>query len=130
MPETICSSILQLGQNIFRVGRMTDRVLEVVERRGNCNVSDPIEMNSDLVRFWVTDLLEGYQFELTDYKSFWRLTFRLFQGLLNVDVEIGADVLNLADIITRHAKKQERIRTLTETTGKATQKMELTTYPL
>jgi hypothetical protein len=95
-----------MDQNIFRVARTTDRVLEVVQRRENCNVNDSIEMNSDLVRFQVSDLLEGYQYGLTDYESFRRLTFHFFQGVLNVDVGIGADVVNLADVITRHAKNQ------------------------
>src|SRR5208337_2607921 len=113
MSEGICSSILQLDQNIFRVARMTDRVLEVVQRRGNCNVNDSIEMNADLVRFQVSDLLEGYQYELADYESFRRLTFHIFQGLLNVDVETAADAVSLADIITRYTKNQEKIRTLT-----------------
>ena len=126
MYDGICSSILQMDQNIFRVARTTDRVLEVVQRRENCNVNDSIEMNSDLVRFQVSDLLEGYQYGLTDYESFRRLTFHLCQGVLNVDVEIGADVVNLADIITRHAKNQKKIGTLTGTTRKATQEMELT----
>jgi hypothetical protein len=105
---------------------MTDRVLEVVQRGGNCNVNDSIEMNSDLVRFQVSDLLEGYQYRLTDYGSFRQLTFHLFQGVFNVDVEIGADAVNLAEIITRHAKNQEKIRTFAGTTRKATHELELT----
>jgi hypothetical protein len=108
MPEGICSSILQLDQNIFRVTRITDRELEVVQRRGNCKVDDSIETNSDLAQFRVSDLLGGYQYGLTDHESFRRLTFHHYQGVLNVDVEIGADAVNLAEIITRHAKNQEK----------------------
>ena len=67
-------------------------------------MNDSIEMDSDVVGFQVNDLLEGYQYRITDYESFRRLTFHLFQGVLEVDVEIVADVVNLAEIITRHVQ--------------------------
>ncbi len=111
MPEGICSSILQLDPNILCVARMTDQVVEVARRRGYYNTDDSVGENSDRARFQVSDLLKGYQYELTDHESFRRLTFHLDGDSLTADVDKKTDVLSLTEIIAKIVKNQEVLRT-------------------
>ena len=97
MDQGICSTILQLHSDILRVARVTGQVVDVVRRRDD--VDTTFGTKSETMRFRVTDLLEGYQYELADHESFIRLNFHLANGSLSIDVDKDADVIELADNI-------------------------------
>lgn len=106
MQEGICSLILQSDPAILRVARETDQMLEVLCKRGHPEI-DSIDSSLERVRFLVTDLLEGYQYELSDQGSFMRLTFHLDHAKLTVDADVRADIPSLAEDIAKLAENQK-----------------------
>jgi hypothetical protein len=97
MDQGICSTVLQLHSDILRVARVTDWVVDVGRRRND--VDTTFGTKSEAMRFRVSDLLGGYQYELADHESFIRLNFPLANGSLSVDVDKDADIIELADNI-------------------------------
>jgi hypothetical protein len=106
MLQGVSSLILQLDPNILCVARTTDQAVEVIRKREDFDMDDSIS-SLHPVRFHVTDLFRGYEYELTDYGSFRRLTFHLADALLTVDVGIRADVPSLTEDIANIVRNQE-----------------------
>lgn len=106
MQEGMCSLILQSDSRILRVARETDQMLEVLCKRAHPEI-DCIDSTPERLRFHVTDLLEGYQYELSDHELFRRLTFHLTDAKLTVDVDVRANIPDLAEDVAKLAKNRK-----------------------
>jgi hypothetical protein len=80
-------------------------MLEVFCKRGHPEIHS-IDSTPERVRFHVTDLLEGYQYELVDHELFRSLTFHLTDAKLTVDVDVQADIPSLAEDIAKLAENR------------------------
>lgn len=98
MQKAICSLILKLDPSILRVARTTDQLVEVLCKRGHSEI-DSIDSIPGIIQFHVTDLLDGYEYELADHGSFRSLSFHLTDAYLTVDVDVRADIPSLAEDI-------------------------------
>jgi len=105
MQDEICSLILRSNASIMRVVRASDQGVQASSKRGRPEI-DSIDSAPEIVRFHVTDLLEGHAYDLADHGSFRSLIFHISDAKLVVDIDARADVASLAQDIARLAGNQ------------------------
>lgn len=113
MREGFCASLLQMDASICCVTRSTDRLLENAQRCQPENQNIYANEEPNATRFKVTDLTDGYQYELTGNRSYYQLTFPLSGDILSVVIDNKqADVVNLAESIAKFARIQQDSKVL------------------
>ena len=105
MQDEICSLILRSNASIMRVVMVSDQGAQTSSKPGRPEI-DSIDTAPEIVRFHVTDLLEGYAYDLADHGSFRSLIFQISDAKLIVDIDAQADVASLAEDIARLAGNQ------------------------
>jgi len=111
MQDEICSLILRSNASIMRVVRVSDQGVQASSKGGRREI-DSIDSSPEIVRFHVTDLLEGYAYDLADHGSFRSLIFQISDAKLIVDIDTRADVASLAEDIARLAGNREILNNL------------------
>ena len=113
MNEGFCASILQLDRNICCVTRSAEKLLENAQRCQPENASIYSSEKPTEVRFKVTDLTDGYEYELAGNSTYNQLTFPIDGATLSVVIDNKqVDVVNLAENITKLARIQQNLKLL------------------
>jgi hypothetical protein len=107
MREGFCASILQMDASIYCVTRSADRFLENAQRCQSENHNIFANEEPNAIKFRLTDLVDGYQYELASNRSYYQLTFPVSGDILSVVIDKQADVVNLAERIVKFARIQQ-----------------------
>ena len=115
MRESFCASILQLNPSICSVTRSTDRLLENAQRCQYEGDNAYLNEEPNETVFRVTDLTDGYQYELTGNASCCQLRFHINDAIISVVIDdTQVDVANLAENIVKLARVQQNSKVLTQ----------------
>jgi len=114
MQARFCASILQLDPGICCVTQSTTELLENVQR---CRYESEYTQVSEeqQLRFHITDLSIGYQYEFAGNESYYQITFLNNDDKLTVVVDNKQiDMVYLADDISKFVAIQESSRAISQ----------------